>query len=54
MLSLYLFSALMQNAEFTFTFAFIGLGLIVFMGFNFSENKKIFLGDAGSLTSILS
>ena len=49
MLSLYLFSALMQNAEFTFTFAFIGLGLIVFMGFNFSENKKIFLGDAGSL-----
>lgn len=49
MLSLYLFSTLMGGAEHFFTFAFIGLGLIVFMGFNFSVNKKIFLGDAGSL-----
>ncbi len=49
MLSLYLFSTLMGGGEYFFTFAFIGLGLIVFMGFNFSDNKKIFLGDAGSL-----
>jgi len=49
MLSLYLFSALMMSPEFTFTFSFIGLGLVVFMGFNFSKEKKIFLGDAGSL-----
>lgn len=49
MLSLYLFSTLMGGGEHFFTFAFVGLGLIVFMGFNFSENKKIFLGDAGSL-----
>src|SRR6056300_1602944 len=49
MLSLYLFSTLMGGGQHFFTFAFIGLGLIVFMGFNFSKNKKIFLGDAGSL-----
>jgi UDP-N-acetylmuramyl pentapeptide phosphotransferase/UDP-N-acetylglucosamine-1-phosphate transferase len=49
MLSLYLFSTLMGGGEYFFTFAFIGLGLIVFMGFNFSNKKKIFLGDAGSL-----
>lgn len=49
MLSLYLFSTLMGGGEYFFTFAFIGLGLIVFMGFNFSDKKKIFLGDAGSL-----
>ena len=49
MLSLYLFSTLMGGGQHFFTFAFIGLGLIVFMGFNFSQTKKIFLGDAGSL-----
>lgn len=49
MLSLYLLSSLMNQGEFFFTFAFVGLGLLVFMGFNFSEKKKIFLGDAGSL-----
>ncbi|REJ61126.1 MAG: undecaprenyl/decaprenyl-phosphate alpha-N-acetylglucosaminyl 1-phosphate transferase [Bacteroidetes bacterium] len=49
MLSLYLLSTLMGGGEFFFSFAFLGLGLIVFMGFNFSSNKKIFLGDAGSL-----
>ena len=49
MLSLYLLSTLMGGGEFFFSFAFLGLGLIVFMGFNFSDKKKIFLGDAGSL-----
>ena len=49
MLSLYLFSTLMAGGEFTFSMIFIGLGLLIFMGFNFSSKKKIFLGDAGSL-----
>lgn len=49
MISLYLFSQLMGGGEHFFTFAFIGMGLIVFMGFNFSHERKIFLGDAGSL-----
>jgi UDP-GlcNAc:undecaprenyl-phosphate GlcNAc-1-phosphate transferase len=49
LLSLYLFSTLLGGGEHFFTFVFIGIGLIVFMGFNFSKNKKIFLGDAGSL-----
>ena len=50
LLALYLFSTLMGGGEQLVTFAFIGLGLIVFMGFNFSEKRKIFLGDAGSLS----
>ena len=49
LLSMYLFSTLMGGPEHLFTFAFIGIGLIIFMGFNFSSKKKIFLGDAGSL-----
>ena len=49
LLSMYLFSTLMGGAEHLFTFAFIGIGLVIFMGFNFSGKKKIFLGDAGSL-----
>ena len=50
LLALYLFSTLMGGGEHLITFAFIGLGLIVFMGFNYSEKRKIFLGDAGSLS----
>jgi UDP-GlcNAc:undecaprenyl-phosphate GlcNAc-1-phosphate transferase len=50
LLALYLFSALMGGGEHLITFAFIGLGLIVFMGFNYSDKRKIFLGDAGSLS----
>jgi UDP-N-acetylmuramyl pentapeptide phosphotransferase/UDP-N-acetylglucosamine-1-phosphate transferase len=50
LLALYLFSTLMGGGEYLITFAFIGLGLIVFMGFNYSEKRKIFLGDAGSLS----
>ena len=49
LLSMYLFSTLMGGAEHLFTFAFIGIGLVIFMGFNFAGKKKIFLGDAGSL-----
>lgn len=49
LLSLYLFSSILGGNHHLFSFAFLGLGLIVFMGFNFSKNKKIFLGDAGSL-----
>lgn len=49
LLSLYLFSSILGANHHLFTFAFLGLGLIIFMGFNFSKNKKIFLGDAGSL-----
>ena len=50
LLALYLFSTLMGGGEHLITFAFIGLGLIVFMGFNYSYKRKIFLGDAGSLS----
>ena len=49
LLSIGLFTKLMGGGEYFFSLAFIGLGLLVFMGFNFSENRKIFLGDAGSL-----
>jgi UDP-GlcNAc:undecaprenyl-phosphate/decaprenyl-phosphate GlcNAc-1-phosphate transferase len=50
LLALYLFSTLMGSDDHLITFAFIGLGLIVFMGFNYSNKRKIFLGDAGSLS----
>ena len=50
LLALFLFSTLMGGGEHLITFAFIGLGLIVFMGFNYSDKRKIFLGDAGSLS----
>ena len=50
LLALYLFSTLMGGSEHLITFAFSGLGLIVFMGFNYSDKRKIFLGDAGSLS----
>ena len=50
LLALYLFSTLMGGGEHLITFAFIGLGLIVFMGFNYSDKRKMFLGDAGSLS----
>lgn len=50
LLALYLFSTLMGGGEYLVTFAFIGLGLLIFMGFNFSKKRKIFLGDAGSLS----
>ena len=50
LLALYLFSTLMGGGEYLITFAFIGLGLVVFMGFNYSDKRKIFLGDAGSLS----
>ena len=50
LLALYLFSTLMGSGEHLITFAFIGIGLIVFMGFNYSNKRKIFLGDAGSLS----
>ena len=50
LLALYLFNTLMGGGEYLITFAFIGLGLIVFMGFNYSDKRKIFLGDAGSLS----
>jgi UDP-GlcNAc:undecaprenyl-phosphate GlcNAc-1-phosphate transferase len=49
LLSIGLLTRLMGGGEYYFSLAFIGLGIIVFMGFNFSENRKIFLGDAGSL-----
>jgi len=49
LLSIALLTSLMGGGEHYFSLAFIGLGLIVFMGFNFSEKRKIFLGDAGSL-----
>ena len=49
LLSMYLFSLLMEGDERFFTFAFMGAGLVIFMGFNFSRKKKVFLGDAGSL-----
>jgi len=50
LLALFLFSTLMGGGEYLITSIFIGLGLIVFMGFNYSNNRKIFLGDAGSLS----
>ena len=50
LLALYLFSTLMGGGEHLITFSFVGIGLIVFMGFNFSDKRKIFLGDAGSLS----
>ena len=50
LLALYLFSTLMGGGEYLITSIFIGLGLIVFMGFNYSDKRKIFLGDAGSLS----
>ena len=50
LLALYLFGTLMGGGEQLVTFAFIGLGLIIFMGFNYSKKRKIFLGDAGSLS----
>ena len=50
LLALYLFSTLMGGGEYLITSIFIGLGLIVFMGFNYSNKRKIFLGDAGSLS----
>lgn len=49
MVSLSLFAMLMQNNQHTFTLVYLSLGLAVFLGFNFSKNRKIFLGDAGSL-----
>ena len=49
LLSIGLITTLMGGGEYYFSFAFIGLGLLVFMGFNYSEKRKIFLGDAGSL-----
>ena len=49
LLSMYLFSVLMGGTEHFFTFAFVGIGLVIFMGFNFSRKKKVFMGDAGSL-----
>ena len=49
LLSIGLLTKLMGGGEHYFSLAFIGLGLIVFMGFNYSEKRKIFLGDAGSL-----
>ena len=49
LLSIGLLTTLMGGGEHYFSLAFIGLGLIVFMGFNFSDKRKIFLGDAGSL-----
>ena len=49
LLSLYLFSSILGGNHHLFSFAFLGLGLIIFMGFNFSKKNKIFLGDAGSL-----
>jgi UDP-GlcNAc:undecaprenyl-phosphate GlcNAc-1-phosphate transferase len=49
LLSIGLLTTLMGGGEHYFSLAFIGLGLIVFMGFNYSEKRKIFLGDAGSL-----
>ena len=50
LLALFLFSTLMGGGEYLITSIFIGLGLIVFMGFNYSNKRKIFLGDAGSLS----
>jgi len=50
LLALFLFSTLMGGGEHLITSIFIGLGLIVFMGFNYSNKRKIFLGDAGSLS----
>ena len=50
LLALFLFSTLMGGGEYLITSIFIGLGLIVFMGFNYSDKRKIFLGDAGSLS----
>ena len=49
LLSIGLLTILMGGGEHFFSLAFIGLGLIVFMGFNYSEKRKIFLGDTGSL-----
>ena len=49
LLSIGLLTTLMGGGEHYFSLAFIGLGLLVFMGFNYSEKRKIFLGDAGSL-----
>jgi UDP-N-acetylmuramyl pentapeptide phosphotransferase/UDP-N-acetylglucosamine-1-phosphate transferase len=49
LLALYLFSSLMGGGEQLITFAFVGIGLIIFMGFNYSKKRKIFLGDSGSL-----
>ena len=49
LLSIGLLTTLMGGGENYFSLAFIGLGLLVFMGFNYSEKRKIFLGDAGSL-----
>lgn len=50
LLSLFLFSRLLESHEFYFTFWFIGVGLVMFTLFNFSKKNKIFLGDSGSLS----
>ena len=47
-LALYLFVECM-GGDYYLTSLILGLGLIVFLWFNFSSNEKIFLGDAGSL-----
>ncbi len=49
LLSIGLLTTLMGGGDDYFSLGFIGLGLIIFMGFNYSKNRKIFLGDAGSL-----
>ena len=49
MLSILAFTILISSSEHLFILTFIGTGLLLFLRFNLSKNRKVFLGDAGSL-----
>ena len=49
MISIFVFTILTGSSENLFILTFIGTGLAVFLRFNLSQYRKVFLGDAGSL-----
>jgi UDP-N-acetylmuramyl pentapeptide phosphotransferase/UDP-N-acetylglucosamine-1-phosphate transferase len=49
LLSILAFALITGHSEHLFILSFLGIGLVLFLRFNLSENKKVFLGDAGSL-----
>lgn len=49
LVSLYLFHTILPSETHSLSWILLSLGLIVFLGYNFSIKRKIFMGDAGSL-----
>ena len=49
MISIFVFTILTGSSENLFILTFIGTGLAIFLRFNLSQYRKVFLGDAGSL-----